>query len=174
MNGNSKNGIENDISRPRKEISSSQKEMAGKLPSKAAEREAGVFEKSPGGRPVRNILVVDDEKLVQEILKAGLEKFGYQVEVAGNGNEGLDRFRKNPADLIITDIFMPEHDGHTFIHQILQEFPETKIFAITGHRSFEPEPYIDLDIAKALGAVKVFAKPIKLSEIISIIKGLSV
>ena len=121
-------------------------------------------------RKIKNILVVDDEHLIQELIKAGLEKFGYEVAVAQNGNEAYALFRKNPADLIITDIFMPEKDGHTFIHELLQEFPETKIFAITGHKSFEAEPYIDLDIAETLGAVRVFPKPIKISELLAAIK----
>jgi CheY-like chemotaxis protein len=130
------------------------------------------FEASAERKPIKNILVVDDEKPIQDLLKEGLEKFGYKVSVAGNGVEGMDLFRENPADLIITDIFMPEQDGHTFIHRILQEFPETKIFAITGHKSFEPEPYIDLNIAKALGAVQVFTKPIKINDLLEVIKKL--
>ena len=126
--------------------------------------------KSLPKRKIKNILVVDDEHLIQNLIKEGLEKFGYNVAVAPNGNEGYELFRKNPADLIITDIFMPEKDGHTFIHELLQEFPETKIFAITGHKSFETEPYIDLDIAETLGAVRVFPKPIKISELLVAIK----
>ena len=43
---------------------------------------------------------------------------------------------------------------------------------MTGHKSFEPEPYIDLNIAKALGAVQVFAKPIKINDILEVIKKL--
>jgi len=150
------------------------KETDGGLPARVNERGLEVFEEPRQKRPIKNILVVDDEKLIRDLLKEGLEKFGYRVTVAGDGGEGLDLFRENPADLIITDIFMPEQDGHTFIHQILQAFPKTRIFAITGHRSFEPEPYIDLDIARVLGAVQVFAKPLKISEIIAAIQKLSV
>ena len=124
-------------------------------------------------RKIKKILVVDDEKLIQNILKEGLEKFGYKVAVAKNGNEGYELFRKNPADLIITDLFMPEKDGQAFIHELLQEFPETKIFAITGLKSFEPEPYIDLEIAEILGAMKVFPKPFKISEILAAIQEIS-
>jgi len=120
--------------------------------------------------PVKHILFVDDEQPVRELFKEALEKFGFQVSLATNGNDGLASFRKNPADLIITDIFMPEKDGHAFILEVLQEFPEAKIFAITGKKSFEPE--MELDIAKTLGALRVFAKPCKLSELIAAIREL--
>ena len=120
--------------------------------------------------PVKHILFVDDEQPVRELFKEALEKFGFEVSLANNGNEGLENFRKNPSDLIITDIFMPEKDGHAFILEVLQEFPGTKIFAITGNKSFEPE--MELDIAKTLGAIQVFAKPCKLSELIAAIREL--
>jgi CheY-like chemotaxis protein len=120
--------------------------------------------------PVKHILFVDDEEPVRELFKEALEKFGFRVSLANNGNEGLESFRNNPADLIITDIFMPEKDGHAFILEVLQEFPDAKIFAITGKKSFEPE--MELDIAKTLGALRVFSKPCKLSELIAAIREL--
>jgi CheY-like chemotaxis protein len=119
-------------------------------------------------KPVKNILFVDDEESICKIFKEALERFGYKVWLASNANEGLRCFKKNPVDLIITDIIMPEKDGHTFILEILKEFPETKIFAITGKVSFAPE--MELDIAQTLGAVSVFRKPIKISELIAAIK----
>ena len=75
----------------------------------AGPNEQGIdaFEASVERKPIKKILVVDDEKPIQDVLKEGLEKFGYKVSVAGNGVEGMETFRENPADLIITDIFMP-------------------------------------------------------------------
>lgn len=122
-------------------------------------------------KPIKKILVVDDEELLRDLFREGLGRFGYEVLVASNGNEGLECFKENPADLIITDIFMPDKNGHTFILEILDEFPETKIFAITGKVSFAPE--MELDIAKTLGAISVFRKPIKISELLAAIKKLS-
>ena len=66
---------------------------------------------------------------------------------------------------------MPEKDGVAFIFEIMQEFPGTKVFAITGKNTmmgFETE----LDIAKELGALKGFIKPVKLSELLAAIKEL--
>lgn len=126
----------------------------------------------PVKRPVKSILFVDDEEPVRRLFKQALEKFGYQVRLAANGNDALALFRDDPADLIITDIFMPEKDGHTLILEVKQEFPGTHIFAITGKKFFDPQ--MELDIAKTLGAIKVFAKPCKLSLLLAAIKELSV
>lgn len=122
-------------------------------------------------RPIKNILLVDDEESVRKVFKEALEKFGYKVTVGSNGNEGIKLFRENPVELIITDILMPEKDGHAFILEIMQEFPDTRVFAITGKQSYDPE--MELDLAQKLGAVKVFTKPCKLSKLLDAIKELS-
>ena len=126
----------------------------------------------PVKRPVKSILFVDDEEPVRRMFKTALEKFGYQVRLATNGDEAMALFRKDPPDLIITDIFMPEKDGHTLILELKQALPGVQIFAITGKKSFDIQ--MELDIAKTLGAVQVFTKPIKLSRLLAAIKALSV
>jgi CheY-like chemotaxis protein len=127
---------------------------------------------TPVKAPVKSILFVDDEEPVRRLFKEALEKFGYQVRLATNGNEAIAFFREDPTDLIITDIFMPEKDGHTLILEVKQEFPDVHIFAITGKKFFDPQ--MELDIAKTLGAIKVFSKPCKLSQLLAAIKELSV
>jgi len=127
---------------------------------------------TPVKQPVRSILFVDDEEPVRRLFKEALEKFGYQVRLATNGNEAIALFREDPTDLIITDIFMPKKDGHTLILEVKQDFPDVHIFAITGKKFFDP--LMELDIAKTLGAIKVFTKPCKLSQLLASIKELSV
>jgi CheY-like chemotaxis protein len=123
-------------------------------------------------KPVKSVLFVDDEEPVRRLFKQALEKFGYQVRLAANGNEAIASFRDDPSDLIITDIFMPEKDGHTLILEVKQDFPDVPIFAITGKNFFDP--HMELDIAETLGAIKVFSKPCKLSHLLAAIKELSV
>jgi CheY-like chemotaxis protein len=135
---------------------------------KTDENDSKVLEALPEKKPVKNILFIDDEEPVRKLFQEALEKFGYTVRLATDGNEGIKLFRENPADLVITDIFMPEKDGHALILELLQEFPETNIFAITGKKSFEPQ--MELDIAETLGAKRVFTKPCKLSELLEAIK----
>jgi two-component system chemotaxis response regulator CheY len=123
-------------------------------------------------RPVKSILVIDDEETIRTLFKEALEKFGYEVTVAVDGDEGLRLFRTHQADLVITDIFMPKKDGHTLILDITTEFPGANIFAITGKISFDPE--MELDIAQKLGAAKTFQKPVKLRALLDAIKELAV
>lgn len=141
-------------------------------PSESRETIIDDLTDTPVKRPVRSILFVDDEEPVRRLFKEALEKFGYQVRLATNGNEAIAFFREDPTDLIITDIFMPEKDGHTLILEVKQEFPDVHIFAITGKKFFDPQ--MELDIAKTLGAIKVFSKPCKLSQLLAAIKELSV
>ena len=123
-------------------------------------------------RPVKSVLFIDDEEQVRNLFKEALEKFGYEVTVAADGEDGLRLFRKHPADLVITDIFMPKKDGHTLILDITEEFPEANIIAITGNVSFDPE--MELDMAQDLGAVKTFQKPVKLRVLLDAIEKLAV
>ena len=70
------------------------------------------------GGTMNSILVIDDEKTVLDMVKQILIKFGYDVETAESGQEGLDKFEQGSYDLVITDILMPEFDGNYVARQI--------------------------------------------------------
>ncbi len=59
----------------------------------------------------KKILLIDDEQDILEILSYNLEKEGYQVFTAGNGNEGIEKAKEILPDLILLDVMMPEKDG---------------------------------------------------------------
>ncbi len=59
----------------------------------------------------KKILLIDDEQDILEILSYNLEKEGYHVFTAGNGNEGIDKAKEILPDLILLDVMMPEKDG---------------------------------------------------------------
>jgi CheY-like chemotaxis protein len=123
-------------------------------------------------RPVKSVLVIDDEREIRALLKEALEKFGYEVTVAVDGEEGLKLFRKHPADLVITDIFMPNKDGHQLILDMTKEFPGVNIIAITGKVSHSPD--MELDLAEMLGAAKTFQKPVRFRALLDAINELEV
>ena len=123
-------------------------------------------------RPIKSVLFIDDVEAIRNLFKEALEKFGYEVTVAVDGDEGLRLFRKHPADLVITDIFMPKKDGHTLIMDITKEFPGANIIAITGNVSFDPE--MELDMAQDLGAIKTFLKPVKFKMLLDAIGEIAV
>ncbi|PZU82806.1 MAG: DNA-binding response regulator [Chryseobacterium sp.] len=59
----------------------------------------------------KKILLIDDEQDILEIISYNLEKEGYQVFTAGNGNEGIEKAKEILPDLILLDVMMPEKDG---------------------------------------------------------------
>ena len=78
------------------------------------------------------ILVVDDEEVVRLSCHRVLSGAGYWVETAPDGVEAMRICRKEPYDLIIIDIMMPELDGFTVIQAIREERPDTPFIIITG------------------------------------------
>lgn len=79
------------------------------------------------------ILLVDDELLVREELGAILEESGYAVITGSDGEEGLDMFRAQRPDMVITDVRMPRRDGLSVAMTIREESPEVPVTVITGH-----------------------------------------
>jgi len=113
-----------------------------------------------------SILLIDDEPLVRSLFGEILEQAGYDVLLASNGHEGLERFRQTPTDLVITDLFMPEQDGLEVIMTLHHESPTVPIIAFTGNvegRDF-------LNVAKHLGAQRTLAKPIEATELIQAVQ----
>lgn len=103
-----------------------------------------------------NILVIDDELDTRRLLRRMLEGAGHEVVEALDGEEGLRQYRVKPSDLVVMDLLMPGMDGLTTINELLREFPDAKIVAISGgggrHLDLLPK-------ALELGAVRAFGKP---------------
>jgi len=79
------------------------------------------------------VLVIDDDRPIAELLKTALTKMGYQVKTASGGHEGLWLFEREFFDLVITDIMMPDMDGHAVAHEIRSsDRPWTPIIAMSG------------------------------------------
>jgi CheY-like chemotaxis protein len=81
---------------------------------------------------MKRILVIDDDTSQRELLKMALEKAGYEVMEAPNGQAGLQLFRQQPCDLVITDIFMPKEDGIETILHLKTLSSTVKIIAVSG------------------------------------------
>ncbi|MBW2427973.1 MAG: response regulator [Desulfobacterales bacterium] len=114
------------------------------------------------------ILIIDDEPQIRSMLRLMLERVGYEVIEAADGMEGIRQYRDNPADVIITDLIMPNKDGIGMIIELKKEFPEIKIIAMSGGGVNRPEGY--LDGAKKLGATRTLTKPIDRDEMITAVK----
>jgi len=114
------------------------------------------------------ILIIDDESQIRSMLRLMLERVGYEIAEAPDGIEGIRRYRENPADLIITDLIMPNKDGIGMIIDLKKEFPKVKIIAMSGGGVNRPEGY--LDGAKKLGATRTLTKPIDREEMLKAVK----
>jgi CheY-like chemotaxis protein len=103
------------------------------------------------------ILLIDDDDSVRTMLRQTLTHFGHTVIEARNGKEGLNLFPGARADLVITDIVMPEKEGLEVLMELRQEQPPVKIIAMSGGGRGMAADY--LRTAKLMGAAKVLTKP---------------
>jgi CheY-like chemotaxis protein len=103
------------------------------------------------------ILLIDDDDALRTVLRLTLTHFGHTVIEARNGREGLARFAQSGAELVITDIVMPDVEGIAVLMALRKMEPPVKIIAISGGGRVSATDY--LRIATQLGAAKVLAKP---------------
>jgi CheY-like chemotaxis protein len=96
--------------------------------------------------PNRRVLIVDDDADMRLSLKLALEMAGYDAEVAGDGREALALQKRRPADVLITDIFMPDTDGFEVIDAVRRGFPQTRIIVVSGGARLAKREYL-LDAA---------------------------
>lgn len=108
-------------------------------------------------QPGRRILLVDDDADFGLALKLALEADGYAVQLAVNGGEALALQRRQPADVVITDLVMPEQDGFEIIQSFRREFPQTKIVVVSGAERLDVPRY--LSAAKLMGVDATLQKP---------------
>lgn len=116
------------------------------------------------------VLVIDDDEQMRLLLRQIMEWRGYDVAEAENGKVGLRLQREEPADLVITDLIMPEQEGLETISALKREFRGVKIIAISGGGRIGPDAY--LPAARELGADRIFTKPFDVGEIITAINDL--
>lgn len=79
------------------------------------------------------ILCVDDEPNILSALRRLFRQAGYQVTLANSGAEGLQCMTADPADLVISDMRMPEMDGAAFLSAVREHWPETVRILLTGY-----------------------------------------
>jgi len=116
------------------------------------------------------ILLIDDDDSVRKILRLTLVHFGHTVIEARNGKEGLELFPHAHADLLITDIVMPEKEGIEVLFELRKLHSPVKIIAISGGGRRDATEY--LHMATLMGAAKVLAKPFSNEALIAAVNEL--
>lgn len=117
------------------------------------------------------VLVVDDNPDMRSFVKIVLERAGFEAQVAADGQRALDLQRERPADVLITDIFMPEPDGLELIQHFKSRFPGIKILAISGGGKAASADY--LYVAAEIGAEAVLRKPFATETLIRTVRELA-
>jgi two-component system, OmpR family, alkaline phosphatase synthesis response regulator PhoP len=126
-------------------------------------------EEDMGNKPSQKVLVVDDEEPILELLKYNLEKQGYDVRTAEDGQAAVEVARKFHPDLVLLDIMMPKMDGVEACRQIraMPELQNTFIVFLTARA----EEYSEI-AAFDVGADDYILKPIKPRALMSRISAL--
>ncbi len=111
------------------------------------------------------VLIVDDERAIRYSLKEILEMENYQVETAENGQEGLEKARKEKYDAIFCDIKMPQMDGTEMLVKLIEEGIESPVIMVSGHADITTA----VDCIKK-GAFDFIEKPLDLNRILITLK----
>jgi CheY-like chemotaxis protein len=101
------------------------------------------------------LLVIEDDTEIRELMNTMLTGAGYGVVIARNGYEGVEKYKSEEIDLVITDIMMPEKDGIETIRELKKCNKAVKIIAVTGYRG----SFNRLPAAEFLGAQETLLKP---------------
>lgn len=112
----------------------------------------------------KKILVVDDEKPIADILKYNLEKEGYSVELAYDGEEAIDKTNNTNPDLVLLDIMLPKIDGFAVCKKIRQT-NQLPIIMLTAK-----EEEVDKVLGLELGADDYITKPFGVRELLARVK----
>lgn len=110
------------------------------------------------------ILIAEDKGEIANLVKIFLEKEGFQVVIAQDGQEALDYLLANPVDLCIFDIMMPRLDGLSLIQQV-RKFTNIPILILTA-KNLDEDKILGLD----LGADDYITKPFSSLELVSRVK----
>ena len=118
-----------------------------------------------------DIIVADDNATLRQSLKAVLEAAGYSVRLARDGAEALALQQEQAADILITDIFMPDADGFEAIDSFRKSFPGTKIIAMSGEAKRVKSEY--LSTAALLGVDATLKKPFQREALLQVVRSLA-
>jgi DNA-binding response OmpR family regulator len=115
----------------------------------------------------KRILIIEDEPQMRLVLRDNLELEGYEVETAGDGEQGLASATTTPPDLILLDLTLPGIDGFEVCRQLRAIASPTPVVMVTA-RSNDQEKMIGFDI----GADDYVTKPFRITELVARIRAI--
>jgi len=111
----------------------------------------------------RSILIVDDEEIIRDFLSEVLED--YQIELACDGDEAIEKLRQKSFDLVITDLRMPKVPGEEVVRASREINPKIKVIVISGYSSL-------YTVSQSVnnGACAYLSKPFSIKELMQAVK----
>ena len=106
------------------------------------------------------ILVVEDEEIIRLMFQQTFESWGFQVDVAENGKDALDRCHRENYHIVVTDLNMPMMDGLELLKRIKIKWPNIEVIVITGYATIESA----IDAMKH-GAYDFILKPVNFDHV---------
>ena len=102
------------------------------------------------------VLVIEDDPVAVKSLQNVISKEGFSVVTASNGSEGLELFKSESPEIVITDLKMPEIDGLEILYTVKHTSPMTQVILITAHGDYDTAI-----LALRQGALDYIKKPIQ-------------
>ena len=120
---------------------------------------------SAQGKPKAMILVIDDEMIVHQSISRILEAEAYQVDGVLRVDEALERLKKTPYDLVLTDLMIPEKSGMEAVKAIARDYPDMGVVMFTGF------PTVDSAVeSMKLGSLDYLPKPFTPDELLAVVE----
>ncbi|MFH1116806.1 MAG: response regulator [Pseudomonadota bacterium] len=116
-----------------------------------------------GGKPKATVLVVDDEQIVHESVRRILEEEGYRVDGALRVDKALDMLAREPYDLVLTDLMMPDRSGMEAVKAVARDQPDCGVVMFTGFATVDSAVE-----SMKLGALDYLPKPFTPEELIQV------
>ena len=114
------------------------------------------------------ILIIDDEVTVRLAIRKMVEWAGHEAVEAENGAQGVALQRESQADLVISDMIMPDKHGIDAVAEIMRMDPQVPVIAISGGAMLGNTDY--LPIARRLGVRRILDKPFGMSQLLAAIR----
>ena len=115
------------------------------------------------------VLVIDDDGMFRDLVKAALAEAGFEVTGAADGKAGVEAFRAGPYDLVIVDMYMPGQDGIDTIFDMDAGAKGVAVIAVTGGHTMGNE---SLRLAESAGADLTMEKDFTPEQLVAAVKGL--
>ena len=110
-----------------------------------------------------NILIVEDDEQIRSLLSTILEQSGYSVRRAHDGVAALDELRADIPDILLSDLYMPRMSGFELLPVVRQQFPKTRIVAMSS-------AFSGSEVPAAVAADAFYPKASNVADLLEIIE----